>query len=174
MSEPERESSRHDCGDCLFRPTSSAAWPCNRCEYSILSGYSLWQAAPKGEMRPGRIVFVDEMPTPMPHAPETILQEAQRLVHGDRGVDYGHPLDDFSRTAALFNTWKGNGMNLTAEDVAMFMVFVKLSREANKHKRDNMTDACGYAETYMMVRDERYRREASTETFGPLENETTA
>lgn len=88
---------------------------------------------------------------------ESILQEAQRLVHGDRGADYGSPLDDFQRTATLFNTLRGTG--LTAEDVALFMVCVKLSREANKHKRDNLVDLCGYAETLMMVKNERHRRE---------------
>ena len=89
---------------------------------------------------------------------ETILQEASRLVHGDRGASYGSPLDDFTKTATLFNTLRGT--SLTAEDVAIFMMCVKLSREANKHKRDNLVDLCGYAETYMMVKDERCRRES--------------
>ena len=89
---------------------------------------------------------------------ETILQEASRLVHSDRGADYGHPLEDFTKTANLFNTLRGT--SLTAEDVALFMICVKLSREANKHKRDNLVDLCGYAETYMMVKDERCRRES--------------
>jgi hypothetical protein len=88
---------------------------------------------------------------------ETVLQEAQRLVHTDRGTDYGHPLDDFTKTAEMFNAWRGT--KLTADDVAVFMVFVKLSREANKHKRDNLVDVCGYAQTLMMVKEERARRE---------------
>lgn len=96
----------------------------------------------------------------------SILLEAHKLVHGDRGESYGSPLDDFSRTATMFNALKGT--NLTAEDVAVFMMCVKLSREANRHKRDNLVDLCGYAETLMMVRDERMRREELTATFGPL------
>jgi hypothetical protein len=28
---------------------------------------------------------------------ESILHEAHTLVHGDRGQDYGHPYEDFSR-----------------------------------------------------------------------------
>lgn len=98
---------------------------------------------------------------------ETILEEAQRLVHGDRGADYGHPLDDFSKTATMFNALRGT--SLTAEDVALFMMCVKLSREMNRHKRDNLTDLCGYAETLMMVKEERYRRETLTTTFCPKE-----
>lgn len=99
-------------------------------------------------------------------ADESILTEAQRLVHGDRGADYGHPLDDFTKTATAFNALRGT--NLTAEDVALFMVCVKLSRQANRHKRDNIVDAAGYLETLMMVRDEAYRRETLTTTFAPL------
>jgi hypothetical protein len=33
---------------------------------------------------------------------ETILEEAQRLVHGDRGAAYGHPYDDYLCTAAFW------------------------------------------------------------------------
>lgn len=33
---------------------------------------------------------------------ETILQEAQRLVHGDRQGSYGHPLDDYTRTGTMW------------------------------------------------------------------------
>ena len=97
---------------------------------------------------------------------ESVLEEAQRLVHGDRGADYGHPLDDFTKTAAMFGALRG--VYLTAEDVALFMICVKLSREANRHKRDNLTDLCGYAETYMMVKGERAHREMITSTFAPL------
>jgi hypothetical protein len=38
------------------------------------------------------------------------------------------------------------------------MVALKLSRECNKHGRDNITDACGYLETLMLVVEERERR----------------
>lgn len=100
---------------------------------------------------------------------ETVLQEAQRLVHGPRGVDYGHPLDDFTRTADLLNALgfrrKQGGnhfpgtFNIRPEDIALIMICVKLSRETNAAKRDNLVDICGYAETLHMVHDERRKRE---------------
>lgn len=91
-------------------------------------------------------------------ARETILQEAQRLVHGDRGSDYGHPLDDFTRTVGAFNALTGH--NLTPEEGTMFMMCVKLSREANRHKRDNLVDAAGYADCTQQIHEERERRSA--------------
>ena len=88
---------------------------------------------------------------------ETVLQEAQRLVYGDRQADYGHPMDDFTRTAAMWTAILG--MPVTPEQVGLCMIAVKVSRQCNHPKRDNMTDAAGYAGTVQMVVEERARRE---------------
>jgi len=78
----------------------------------------------------------------------SILTEAHGLVHGDRQATYGHPAVDFARTAALANVLLAHRLDtdLAPEDVAMFLVCVKLSRECHEHKRDNLVDACGYLE----------------------------
>jgi hypothetical protein len=80
--------------------------------------------------------------------PPTILEEANALVYGDRQGDYGHPREDFTRTAIL---WTGvlhhklaDGEHITPEDIALCMVQVKVSREVNKPKRDNRVDGAGY------------------------------
>ena len=86
---------------------------------------------------------------------ESILEEAQRLVHGDRGEDYGHPINDFTRTGKIWSAILG--INVSAEQVALCMVGVKISREVNKPKRDNRVDAAGYLETLDMVIEERDR-----------------
>ena len=89
----------------------------------------------------------------------SVLQEAHALVHGDRGASYGTPYDNFTHTAGL---WSAQfGWPVTAEQVAMAMILVKLSRERHAPKRDNRTDICGYAETLQMVHDERERRKTS-------------
>jgi len=88
---------------------------------------------------------------------DTILQEAQRLVHGDRQAAYGHPLDDFTRTGRMWAAILGVP-NVTAEQVGLCMAAVKLSRQCNLPKRDNMVDAAGYAETVQMCVEERERR----------------
>lgn len=89
---------------------------------------------------------------------ETILQEAQRLVHGNRGADYGHPYFDFSKTALIWQAVLG--IPVTPEQVALCMVGVKISREVNKPKRDNLVDGAGYFETLSMVREKRAELES--------------
>lgn len=77
---------------------------------------------------------------------ESILQEAHRLTHGPRRADYGHPLDDYTRTAALVSAMLAHKLKepLTAHEMALAMVCVKLSREMHTPKRDNATDGAGY------------------------------
>ena len=80
---------------------------------------------------------------------ESILEEAKRIVHGDRGENYGHPFEDFSRTAKIWSAILG--INIEPEQVALCMVGVKISREVNRPKRDNIVDGAGYFETLDMV-----------------------
>lgn len=95
---------------------------------------------------------------------ETTLQEAQRLVHGDRASCYGHPLDNHSCTAAMADAYllRKHGPArgpLDAEDIAVVNILQKISREANgAGKRDTVVDIAGYAENLQMIRDERARR----------------
>ena len=98
---------------------------------------------------------------------KSILTEAESLVHGDRNADYGHPLDDFSRTAQIWSAILG--FPVTAQQVGLCMCGVKISRECNKSKRDNMVDLAGYAETVEWCKDEEYRRSILQETFAPEE-----
>lgn len=88
---------------------------------------------------------------------ETVLQEADRLVATDRQSAYGHPLDDFTRTGRMWGAILGTD-DVPPETVALCMVAVKLSREVNHHKRDNLTDMAGYAKCASLVHAERERR----------------
>lgn len=93
---------------------------------------------------------------------ESVLVEAQGLVHGDRNAAYGSPLEDWSRTAGMVSAMLAHKLRepLTAEDCAMILCCVKLSRQQHIQKRDNMTDLAGYAECVQWMLDERAARGA--------------
>ncbi len=88
-------------------------------------------------------------------APESVLAEATRITDGARHADYGHPSDDFARTALM---WTGilsgklrEDVEVTAADVPLCMIAVKLARQSHRYKRDNLVDIAGYARTAAMV-----------------------
>ena len=91
---------------------------------------------------------------------ENILREADKLTAEDRRGDYGHPLDDYNRTAALFNAAFADKLSspFAAEDMMLAMILVKVSRQRNKPKRDNLTDICGYARCIELAEQERKNR----------------
>ena len=86
----------------------------------------------------------------------TALQEAQKLITGDRNRDYDHPLDNFDRIAKGWEVIFG--APVTAEQVGLAMAWVKIARETYAHKRDNLVDGAGYFGTIEMVVEERARR----------------
>lgn len=91
---------------------------------------------------------------------ESILIRAERLINGERRAAYGHPLDDYTRTAAIVSAAFAHKLKepLTAEDMLMVMVFVKCSRQINKFGTDNLADLAGYAGCIEAAKDERERR----------------
>lgn len=79
---------------------------------------------------------------------EDILLEANGLVNGDRNNSYGHPYYDYTKTAGFWSIVLKDKLkkDLTPEDAIMCMMLMKISREMNKHKKDNLTDLAGYAQ----------------------------
>jgi hypothetical protein len=87
--------------------------------------------------------------------PESVLDEAKRITATDRQASYGHPVDDFTKTAHM---WTGifagrlrEGAVVTPMDIPLCMIAVKLARQVHRHKRDNLVDIAGYARTASMV-----------------------
>ena len=83
--------------------------------------------------------------------------EAQRIVHGARNQDYGSPLDNHSRTAALWSAFMG--VDFTAEQICALNILQKMSRWATgRLTRDTLVDLCGYSANVELIQDERARR----------------
>jgi len=75
----------------------------------------------------------------------TILEEAGTAVHGDRARDYGTVTENFGRIAALWSTVLG--VPVTPAQVGHCMILLKVARDMNSPKRDNLVDIAGYAAT---------------------------
>jgi hypothetical protein len=97
-----------------------------------------------------------EYPSLDPVKEESVTAEAERLVHGARQGAYGHPADDFARTGRIWGAILGVD-DIPPHLVGLCMAAVKISREVNGHKRDNLTDLAGYAETVHLVHERNGR-----------------
>lgn len=84
------------------------------------------------------------------------LLEALDVVHGDRGIDYGHPSVDFARTAKMWSAIFG--IDIPIWKVPLAMIAVKISREVNQRKKDNLVDIAGYVETLRMTYQKEDRK----------------
>lgn len=82
-------------------------------------------------------------PTVLPRI--QLLREAAAIVAGERNVAYGEPEDNFKRIAQIWSVVLG--MTVTAEDVAMCLVGLKVARYGNRgtFQPDTWRDIAGYA-----------------------------
>ena len=78
----------------------------------------------------------------------SLMIEAQSIVGGERQDMYGSPEHSFNQIAAMWNgillAKLAPGSLVTPKDVTLMMAAMKLARETNKPKRDNLVDAHGY------------------------------
>lgn len=88
----------------------------------------------------------------------TILEEAQKAVYGDRQSDYGTVTENFGTIAALWTATLGKklreGERVTPELVGLCMVQIKVARQMYKPKRDNLVDGAGYFATIEKMENE--------------------
>lgn len=73
----------------------------------------------------------------------SILQEAERIINGQRAADYGDARVSFERIAGMWSAYLG--AELGALDVANLMILLKVSRAKNGFHRDSYVDIGGYA-----------------------------
>ena len=72
-----------------------------------------------------------------------ILEEANKLIGGDRNDDYGDKLTNHQNIAALWSIFLRK--NITPHDAAMCMALVKVARLMHSHKKDSYLDMAAYA-----------------------------
>lgn len=94
-----------------------------------------------------------DLPRKRPERPQSVLHRAYELVHKDRGEAYGHPITDFTRTGKIWSAILG--APVSAEQVALCMIGLKMSRECHRPNDDNRVDIAGYVETLDMVARKR-------------------
>lgn len=83
----------------------------------------------------------------------SILAEADAIAGENRSRDYGHPLANHRRIAEIWNLQLERKLSakITPREVALMMIGLKLAREINSPKRDNLIDAAGYIKCVDMI-----------------------
>lgn len=79
-----------------------------------------------------------------PANPDSVLTEAEAIVHGARRQQYGTPMENHTRTAEMWSAYLG--VPISAQDVCMLNVLQKVSRARCSVTRDTLVDIAGYAE----------------------------
>ena len=72
-----------------------------------------------------------------------LLDEAKKLISGDRQEEYGDKLKNHQNIADLWSVFLQK--KITAHDVAICMALVKVARLMNQHKKDSYIDMAAYA-----------------------------
>ena len=79
----------------------------------------------------------------------TILDEAAKVVTGQRREDYGGVRESFSRIAGMWSAYLG--VEVGPQDVSMMMILLKVARAragieaTSEPQRDSLVDIAGYA-----------------------------
>lgn len=89
---------------------------------------------------------------PLERTVESMLDEAKKLVRGDRQRDYQPPAINFDR---IIRGWSVIfGQEVTVEQMTLAMIWLKMAREVGTPKRDNWVDIAGYVEAYDWAKQE--------------------
>ena len=79
------------------------------------------------------------------HVDTSLLAEADMLLNGPRAEAYGGVRENFADIVTIANILnKSKGMILDVEGLSNVMIAIKLGREGQNHKRDNLVDAAAY------------------------------
>lgn len=96
-----------------------------------------------------------------------ILEQAKKLVSGDRHNKHGDKIVNHENIARLWSGYLQNKLqlkiNLLPEDVANLMILLKVARsQAGQHNIDDYVDTCGYASIAGEIAEKRKEQLSST------------
>lgn len=98
-----------------------------------------------------------------PPSDETVLESAARAVANNKIERYGHPLDDFHRSAlvatAILDGYLKDGREVQDWHIPLLMIGMKISRQVQRPDREHLVDIAGYARTIELMSEEAKRRE---------------
>jgi len=84
-----------------------------------------------------------------------ILEEANKLVGGDRQKVYSHPKHDFKLVTDMAAPMLASDKLSPEQKHALYMILVKVARLCSTpDHHDSIVDIAGYAQTYAMLSDE--------------------
>ena len=73
---------------------------------------------------------------------------AKEIIYGDREETYGHPSKNLVAISQLWTIYihqkYGSEVCINAGDVCWMMTLLKMARQMNQEKQDNVVDAIGY------------------------------
>ena len=84
---------------------------------------------------------------------QSVLEEAAKYVTGPRRRDYGTPDESFGLIASSWSVQLKH--EVTPMQVAMCLILLKVARQANSPKRDNLVDIAGYAQCASELKGEK-------------------
>lgn len=76
-----------------------------------------------------------------------ILEQANKIVNErseEKERQYGPFVESMKRATAIYNSMSPNNEQISVEGMYRAMIALKLSREAYRHKEDNLLDAVAY------------------------------
>lgn len=133
------DTSTHSCFACNHQPVTT-------CKHGIQVGGAKCPTCTV----PGSL---DEMLAKNPLPDPSVLLEAESLVNGDRAASYGDPKDNFRRWRDMCRATDRPALKeITAEDLAVVMICLKVCRDTASAKRDNVVDGAAYFELWNRVR----------------------
>ena len=88
---------------------------------------------------------------------ETILEEAERLVAGDRQWAYDHPKDNCKRIGQIWGVILERDP-IPPETVGLMMGGLKVARQMFRPTRDNLVDIAGYSKVIDIILNEKTKQ----------------